>query len=34
MPAREGVEWAGLCFGLYSAVGFVFWFALPWVAAQ
>jgi maltose/moltooligosaccharide transporter len=26
---QEGVEWAGLCFGAYSAVCFVFAFALP-----
>jgi maltose/moltooligosaccharide transporter len=30
----EGVEWAGLCFGVYSAVCFVFSFALPWLAAR
>jgi maltose/moltooligosaccharide transporter len=30
----EGVEWAGLCFGIYSAVCFVFSFALPWLAAR
>jgi maltose/moltooligosaccharide transporter len=30
----EGVEWAGLCFGMYSAVCFVFSFALPWLAAR
>jgi len=29
-----GVEWAGLCFGLYSAVCFAFSFALPKVAAR
>jgi maltose/moltooligosaccharide transporter len=28
----QGVEWAGICFGLYSAVCFVFSFALPAVA--
>jgi maltose/moltooligosaccharide transporter len=28
----EGVEWAGLCFGLYSAVCFAFSFALPKLA--
>jgi maltose/moltooligosaccharide transporter len=26
---REGVEWAGICFAMYSAVCFVFAFALP-----
>ncbi len=30
---RAGVEWAGLCFGLYSAVCFVFAFLLPRLAA-
>ena len=30
----EGVEWAGLCFGVYSAVCFVFSFGLPWLAAR
>jgi maltose/moltooligosaccharide transporter len=30
----EGVEWAGLCFGMYSAVCFVFSFALPWLASR
>jgi len=30
----DGVEWAGLCFGMYSAVCFAFSFALPWVAAR
>jgi maltose/moltooligosaccharide transporter len=29
----EGVEWAGLCFGLYSAVCFFFSFALPKLAS-
>ena len=29
---REGVEWAGLCFSMYSAVCFAFSFALPAVA--
>jgi maltose/moltooligosaccharide transporter len=29
-----GIEWAGLCFGLYSAVCFAFSFALPRVAAR
>ena len=28
----QGVEWGGLCFGVYSAVCFVFSFALPAVA--
>jgi len=31
---REGVEWAGLCFGMYSAVCFAFSFALPALAAR
>jgi maltose/moltooligosaccharide transporter len=31
---REGVEWAGLCFGAYSLVCFVFSFALPGIAAR
>ena len=30
----DGVEWAGLCFGMYSAVCFAFSFALPWLAAR
>ncbi len=30
----EGIEWAGLCFGMYSVVCFVFSFALPWLAAR
>ena len=30
----EGVEWAGLCFGIYSAVCFGFSFVLPWLAAR
>jgi len=30
----EGVEWAGLCFGMYSAVCFVFSFALPQLAGR
>ena len=30
----EGIEWAGLCFGVYSAVCFVFSFGLPWLAAR
>ena len=34
MLYTEGVEWAGLCFGVYSAVCFVFSFALPWLAAR
>jgi maltose/moltooligosaccharide transporter len=29
-----GIEWAGLCFGLYSAVCFAFSFALPRVSAR
>ena len=29
---REGVEWAGICFAMYSAVTFVFAFALPRLA--
>jgi len=29
---REGVEWAGLCFAMYSAVCFGFSFALPKIA--
>ncbi len=28
----RGVEWAGICFGMYSAVCFVFSFFLPWIA--
>ena len=31
---REGVEWAGLCFGMYSLVCFLFSFALPELAAR
>jgi maltose/moltooligosaccharide transporter len=31
---RQGVEWAGLCFGAYSLVCFLFSFALPGVAAR
>ncbi len=27
-----GVEWAGVCFGMYSLVCFLFSFALPWLA--
>jgi maltose/moltooligosaccharide transporter len=30
----EGIEWAGLCFGVYSAVCFVFSFGLPKLAAR
>jgi maltose/moltooligosaccharide transporter len=30
---RDGAEWAGLCFGMYSAVCFLFSFALPGLAA-
>jgi maltose/moltooligosaccharide transporter len=29
---REGVEWAGICFAMYSAVTFLFAFALPGLA--
>jgi len=29
---QQGVEWAGLCFGMYSAVTFAFAFALPGMA--
>jgi len=28
----RGVEWAGICFGMYSAVCFGFSFFLPWIA--
>jgi maltose/moltooligosaccharide transporter len=31
---REGVEWAGLCFGMYSLVCFAFSFALPNLAER
>jgi maltose/moltooligosaccharide transporter len=31
---QEGVEWAGLCFGAYSAVCFLFAFALPPLAQR
>jgi len=31
---KEGVEWAGLCFGVYSAVCFLFSFALPALAGN
>jgi maltose/moltooligosaccharide transporter len=31
---REGVEWAGICFAMYSAVCFVFSFALPAIARR
>jgi maltose/moltooligosaccharide transporter len=31
---QEGVEWAGLCFGAYSAVCFAFAFALPPLARR
>jgi maltose/moltooligosaccharide transporter len=31
---REGIEWAGLCFGAYSLVCFLFSFALPVLAAR
>jgi len=30
----RGIEWAGVCFGMYSAVCFVFSFALPYLAAK
>ncbi len=30
----DGVEWAGLCFAMYSAVCFLFSFALPGLAAR
>src|ERR1700735_1151754 len=29
---RDGAEWAGICFGMYSAVCFLFSFALPGLA--
>ena len=29
-----GAEWAGVCFGMYSLVCFVFSFALPWIALR
>lgn len=28
----RGIEWAGICFGMYSAVCFGFSFFLPWIA--
>jgi maltose/moltooligosaccharide transporter len=31
---REGVEWGGICFAMYSAVCFVFSFVLPRIAAR
>lgn len=31
---REGVEWAGLCFAMYSVVTFAFSFVLPKIAAS
>ena len=31
---RQGVEWGGICFAMYSAVCFVFSFALPRIAAR
>jgi maltose/moltooligosaccharide transporter len=31
---RQGVEWAGLCFGMYSLVCFAFSFALPALAQR
>jgi len=30
----RGIEWAGICFGMYSAVCFAFSFALPFLAAR
>ena len=30
----SGAEWAGVCFGMYSLVCFVFSFALPWIALR
>ena len=30
----RGIEWAGICFGMYSAVCFVFSFFLPWIAGN
>ena len=31
---QQGIEWAGICFGAYSAVTFVFSFFLPKIAAK
>jgi maltose/moltooligosaccharide transporter len=31
---RQGVEWGGICFAMYSAVCFVFSFALPRIAGR
>lgn len=31
---REGVEWAGICFGTYKATCFAFSFLLPWLARR
>ncbi len=31
---REGIEWGGICFAMYSAVCFVFSFLLPRIAAK
>ena len=31
---REGVNWGGVCFAIYSAVCFAFSFALPWMARK
>jgi maltose/moltooligosaccharide transporter len=31
---REGVDWGGVCFAIYSAVCFAFSFALPWMARK
>jgi maltose/moltooligosaccharide transporter len=30
----RGIEWAGICFGMYSAVCFGFSFFLPWIAKK
>jgi maltose/moltooligosaccharide transporter len=30
---QHGIEWAGICFGMYSLVCFIYSFALPWIAA-
>jgi len=30
----SGAEWAGVCFGMYSLVCFVFSFVLPWIALR
>jgi maltose/moltooligosaccharide transporter len=31
---KEGVDWGGVCFAVYSAVCFAFSFALPWMARK